>query len=91
MKKVTKLRTDVILTEAEQDIIDFLLASDIPRATHYKIAMRAYMQRKEDEQFDERVKRLLSEALAERGEVVSAPVKVESKKRLGFGAKKAQD
>ena len=83
-----KLRTDVILTDAEQDIIDFVLASDIPRATLFKIAMRTYMNRQEEEQFDERVKRLLTDVLANRGEVIASPSKVESKSRLGFGARK---
>lgn len=88
--KVTKLRTDVFLNEADQDIIDFLLDSDIPRATHYKIAMRAYMQRKEDEKFDERVKRLLTDVMA--GGSFKAPVTVEEvskKKRIKFGSKTA--
>lgn len=83
-----KLRTDVILTEADRDIIEFVLDSDIPRATLFKIAMRAYMQSKEDEQFDERVKRLLTDVLESRGELTDVPAKVEGKSRVGFGARK---
>lgn len=88
MTKKNQLRTDVILTESEQDMIDFIVASGIPRATLFKNAMRAYMNRKEEEQFDERVKRLLTDVLANRGEVLITPSKVESKSRVGFGAKK---
>lgn len=85
---MTKLRVEVVLTDADADIIEYLEKHDIPRATQFKNAIREKMQRREEEQFDERVKRLLGEVLAEKG--MSAPqiTKVESKKRLGFGAKR---
>ena len=82
-----KLRTEIVLTDADSDIIEFIEKSDMQRATLFKLAMRWYMQHQQEERFDERVKRLLNEVLAERGEV--KPVQtVESKKRLGFGAKR---
>jgi len=85
---LTKLRVEVVLTDADADIIEYLSKHDIPRATQFKNAIRERMQRREEEQFDERVKRLLGEVMASQG--ISAPqvAKVESKKRLGFGAKK---
>lgn len=83
-----KKRVEVVLTDADIDIIEFIEKSTMQNATQFKVAMRAYMQRQEEERFDVRVKRLLTEVLAERGEVVSAPTKVESKTRVGFGAKK---
>jgi len=46
------------------------------------------MKRQKEEQFDERVKRILNDVLAERGEVSNKVEKITSKKRLGFGAKK---
>jgi len=82
-----KLRVEIVLTEADADIIEFIEKNDMPRATLFKVAMRSYIQRQDEERFDERVKRLLNEVLAERGEVRTVQ-KVESKKRLGFGAKK---
>ncbi len=83
-----KMRVEVVLTEADIDIIEFIESNTTPRATQFKVAMRAYIQRQEEERFDVRVKRLLNEVMAERGEVVSTPKKVESKTRVGFGAKK---
>lgn len=81
-----KLRTEIRLTDADADIIEFLGKSDVPRATQFKNAIRAYMNRKEEEQFDARVKRLLSEVIADRG--VNSSIEVKPKKKLGFGAKK---
>lgn len=83
-----KLRVEVVLTEADADIIEFIQASNVPRATQFKLAMREKMQRRDEEKFDERVKRLLDEVIADRGASSSPIQKVESKKRLGFGAKK---
>lgn len=83
-----RIRTDVILTDADQDIIDFIQDRNIPRATLFKTAMRYYMNRKEEEKFDDRVKRLLNDVLEERGEVSVKVEKVASKKRLPFGHKK---
>lgn len=82
-----RLRTEIVLTDADADIIEFIEKHDMPRATLFKVAMRSYMKRQEEERFDERVKRLLNDVLAERGEVRTVQT-VESKKRLGFGAKK---
>lgn len=83
-----KKRVEVVLTDADIDIIEFIESNSMQNATIFKVAMRAYIQRQEEERFDVRVKRLLTEVLADRGEVVSAPKKVESKTRVGFGAKK---
>lgn len=85
---LTKLRIEIVLTDADADLIEYITSKDIPRATQFKNAMREKIARREEEQFDERVKRLLGEVLAERGEVAPSIAKVESKKRLGFGAKK---
>lgn len=87
-KKKTKKRVEVVLTDADIDIIEFLGKSTMQNATQFKVAMRAYMKQQEEERFDVRVKRLLTEVLAERGEAVSSPKKVESRTRVGFGAKK---
>lgn len=87
MSKV-KIRCEVVLTDADVDIIEAIEASGLQRATFFKVAARAYLQHKDEERFDVRVKRLLTEVLADRGEVVSSPKKIESKTRVGFGAKK---
>lgn len=84
---MTRIRTEIVLTDADSDIIEFIEKNDMQRATLFKVAMRAYMKRQEEEQFDERVKRLLNEVLANRGELKNVQT-VESKSRLGFGAKK---
>lgn len=85
-----KQRIEVVLTEADADIIEFIEKSTMPRATQFKVAMRAFMKQQEEERFDVRVKRLLDEVLAERGEAgVKSVEKAESRSRLGFGAKKA--
>ncbi|MCY9546761.1 hypothetical protein [Lysinibacillus xylanilyticus] len=88
---MTKLRIEVVLTEADADIIEFIQSSSVPRATQFKLAMREKMQRREEEKFDTRVKRLLDEVLAQRG--VSNPVinEVKPSKRLGFGGKRLYD
>lgn len=82
-----KQRVEVVLTEADADIIEFIGKSTMPRATQFKVAMRAYMKQQEEERFDVRVKRLLDEVLVDRGEVRTVE-KAESRSRLGFGAKK---
>lgn len=85
----TKLRIEVLLTDADEDIIEFVTNSKVPRSAQFKNAMRAYMKKQTEEQFDVRVKRLLSEVVAEKGVVASQVVNVEPpKKKLGFGAKK---
>lgn len=83
----TKMRIEVILTDADEDIIEFITSNKTPRSAQFKNAMRYYMRGKGEEQFDVRVKRLLGEVLEERGEV-STQVKAAPKKTLGFGAKK---
>lgn len=88
MTKVTQLKTEVILKEYEQDMIDFILDSGIPRATLFKKAVREMMNRKKEEEFDERVKRLLSEVIAERGANPIVVSEVKPKKKLGFGSMK---
>jgi len=85
----TKLRIEVLLTDADEDIIEFVTASKVPRSAQFKNAMRAYMKQQTEEQFDVRVKRLLSEVIAERGANASANVSaVPPKKKLGFGAQR---
>lgn len=85
------LRTEIVLTDAEQDMIDFIVDSGIPRATLFKTAMRAYMQRKEEEQFDERVKRLLTEVIKTSGVQPNVITDVKPKKTLGFAAKRVSE
>lgn len=83
-----KLRTDVFLTEADQDIIDFINASNIPRATLFKIAMRAYINRKEEEKFDARVERILKKVITQNGTQMPASVEaVKKSSRVMFGSK----
>lgn len=88
MSKVTQLKTEVILKDYEQDMIDFVLESGLPRATLFKKALRDMMNRKKEEDFDERVKRLLNEVISERGTNPVIVNEVKPKKSLGFGAKK---
>jgi len=79
-----EVRLDPVL---DADIIEEIEKSGMSRTIFFKLAAREMMKRREEEKVDERVKRLLSEVLAERGEV--KPIeKVENKTRLGFGAKK---
>ena len=83
-----KIRVEVVLTEADIDIIEFIESNTTPRATQFKIAMRAFMKQQEEERFDVRVKRLLNEVMAERGDAPFKSEKVESKSRVAFGAKR---
>jgi len=66
-------------------------ASGLQRATFFKMAARAYMRHKEEEQFDVRVKRLLDEVLAQRGDSGPIAQEVKPKKKLGFGSKRVYD
>lgn len=61
----SKLRVEVVLTEVDADIIEYLETNDIPRATQIKMSLRSQIQRKQDEQIDERIKRILYDALAD--------------------------
>lgn len=89
-EKKHKLRTDIFLTEADQDMIDFILDSGIQRATLFKMAMRAYMNRKEEEKFDERVERLLKKVIAQNGTQMPASVEaVKKSNRVLFTSKKS--
>jgi len=88
---LTKLRVEVVLTEADADIIEELQASGLQRATFFKMAARAYMRHKEEEQFDVRVKRLLDEVLAQRGDSGPIAKNVKPKQKLGFGGKRIVD
>lgn len=85
---MTKIRIELVLTDADADLIEYISRTDVPRATQFKNAMREKIARREEEQFDERVKRLLGEALKEQRLNAPPVAKVEGKKRLGFGAKK---
>lgn len=83
-----KQRVEVVLTEADEDIMEFMSRSTMPRATQFKVAMRLYMRHQEEERFDIRVKRLLDEVLAERGSVTVTKVETsETRSRLAFGSK----
>ena len=84
---LTRLRTEIILTDEDIDIIEAIEQSGMKRASFFRYVAREHIRRKEEERFDERVKRLLTEVLADRGEVKTVQT-VESKKRLGFGAKR---
>lgn len=88
MTKVTQLKTEVILKDHEQDMIDFIQNSGMQRATLFKKALREMMNRKKEEEFDERVKRLLNEVIAERGANPVVVNEVKPKKKLGFGSMK---
>lgn len=61
----SKLRVEVVLTEADTDIIEYLETNDMPRATQIKMSIRSQIQRKQDEQIDDRIKRLLYDAIAD--------------------------
>lgn len=85
----TKLRIEVLLTDADDDIIEFVLANDTPRSAQFKNAMRSYMKRQTEEQVDVRVKRLIKELLAEQGGLQTIKTsEVVPKKKLGFGAQR---
>lgn len=88
---MTKLRIEVVLTEADADIIEFIQSSSVPRATQFKLAMREKIQRREEEKFDVRVKRLLDEVLTQRGVSGTVIDEVSPKKKLGFGSKRVYD
>lgn len=57
-------RIEITITKADKDIEEFLNATDTPNATLFKIAMRSYMQQRENEKLDMRIKRLLDETLS---------------------------
>lgn len=80
---MTKIRIEVVLTEADVDIIEEMQASGMQRATFFKMAARSYMRNKEEERFDVRVKRLFDESLAQLS--ISKPVvkEVKAKPKLG--------
>lgn len=84
----TKMRVEVLLSEADEDIIEFITSNNTPRSAQFKNAMRSYMKRQTEEQFDIRVKRLLNEVLAERGVNTAKVSEVAPKKKLGFGAQR---
>lgn len=88
---MAKIRIEVVLTEADVDIIEEMQASGMQRATFFKMAARSYMRNKEEERFDARVKRLFDESLAQLA--VSGPIvkEVKPKQTLGFGGKRLID
>ena len=87
-----KKRVEVVLTDADIDIIEFIESKSMQNATLFKVAMRAYMKQQDEERFDVRVKRLLNEVLSEGNFKQATTVdKVANKNRLkGFGAKKVK-
>lgn len=79
-----EVRLDPVL---DADIIEEIEKSGMSRTIFFKLAAREMMKRREEEKVDERVKRLLSEVLAERGEV--KPIETnKAKGRVAFGFKK---
>ena len=85
----TKLRIEVLLTDADEDIIEFIKSNNTPRSAQFKNAMRVYMKHQKEEQFDERVKRLLNDVLEERGQsAINKVSEVAPKKKLGFSAQR---
>lgn len=84
----TKMRIEVLLTDADEDIIEFITSNNTPRSAQFKNAMRYMMRGKGEEQFDVRVKRLLGEVLAQNGGSNVPQVTEPKKKSLGFNAKK---
>lgn len=83
-----KIRVELVLTESDIDIIEEMQSSGLQRATFFKMATRSYMRNKEEERFDERVKRLLSEVIAQSGMSNTVIEDVKPKKKLGFGSKR---
>ena len=83
-----KIRTEIVLTEADADIVRLIEESGLQRATFFKMAARFYGQHQKEEEMDVRVKRLLREALREMG-VHTAPPVAETKpqKMFPFAAK----
>lgn len=88
---MTKLRVEVVLTEADADIIEEMQASGLQRATFFKMAARSHMRHKEEERFDVRVKRLFDESLAQLGANGPIVKEVKPKQKLGFGGKRIVD
>ena len=88
---MTKMRIEVVLTEADVDIIEEMQASGMQRATFFKMAARSYMRNKEEERFDVRVKRLFDESLAQLSVNSPAVREVKPKQKLGFGGKRIVD
>lgn len=84
-----KIRTEIILTDADADIIKLIKESGLQRATFFKMAARFYGQHQKDEEVDMRIKRLLREALAEVGANGTnyQVTETKQKKNLPFGAK----
>ena len=91
-------RIEITITKSDKDIEKFLKESEIANATLFKIAMRAYMQQKEDEKLDERIKRLLEETISKFATTIATPIddtpKIENEvsvkappKKLNFNVK----
>lgn len=92
MAKKDTLRTEIVLTDADRDIIELIEESGLQRATFFKMAARFYGQHQKEEEMDVRVKRLLQEAFREFGANPSAQVsKTKPKKKLPFSAKVVKD
>lgn len=94
------IRTEVVLKyPQEEDMIEFILESGVPRATLFKNGIRALMNKKEDEEVDKRIERILEKKLEPMlkkiltnigAGITTASVKeVKPKKQIGFGVKKS--
>lgn len=63
----SKMRVEVVLTEVDADIIEYLEMRDIPKATQIKVSIREEIKRKlsanKDEELDDRIKRLLHDTM----------------------------
>lgn len=87
-----KIRTEIVLTDADADIVRLIEESGLQRATFFKMAARFYGQHQKEEEMDVRIKRLLQEAFREFGANPSAQVaETKPKKNLPFGAKVVKD
>lgn len=90
MAKKETLRTEIVLTDADRDIIELINESGMQRATFFKMAARFYGQHQKDEEADMRIKRLLREVLAENVGSIQV-TEAKPKKKLPFGAKVVKD
>lgn len=59
----SRMRVEVVLTEVDADIIEYIELNNKPKSAQFKMAMRTQIQRKHDEQLDERIKRLLYDTM----------------------------
>lgn len=61
----SRLRVEVVFTEVDADLVEYLEMNDMPRASQIKMALRAQIQRVEEEELDKRIERLLHGVISE--------------------------